>query len=301
MGFFKRLADLDERERLQEAADKGGLSPEDQVRYLQLSVQRMDLLFFACNYQIAELPVGHAGAYGQPVDTSRELAPAVAVVENVLQQDRSMYAWVARTALRNLKGLVDLRFEGNSWTDRFSIALQSIGLDYDMLHGVSLRNDLLGQLPDHAQDCLSIAALFIDMLFVLDASAREKARETNPQAVETYNSLFASSEQIYEQLAHAMTAWSSTIIARSEATGLIPHTAASTAREFRTPPRMTSPGWYPNPFNRGTNPRNQGMSRLVPKFERYWDGEDWTERFRAKDESGSWDKSIQPMRTVPPN
>src|SRR4051812_12570161 len=90
-------------------------------------MDRKGTLYMAALNQIADMPVASTEAFGRPVADTFELAPAVAVVRELLAADRSLHAWVARNGVV----LFDVVLENmpSSWDENLDVAMASVGLE----------------------------------------------------------------------------------------------------------------------------------------------------------------------------
>lgn len=285
MGLFEREpADYAERRRLQRLLEEDRLGDDDIPRFMLLAHTRKELLVNACINQISQLAETQADRFGDPLTSERGMDMALARVNDVLWQDRSLYAWVARDALLNLHGLLGARYEG-TWEEGFEAAVESVGLE-----GAGTRlSDASRRLPETEQrQVFRYGEQALDIFFAMNLPGRPPPRDRT-----LYEQLFKSAPTVMERRAHEVIAWCCVIIGRLCATGRLEPTIILKNRDFDVPPTMGKRGWYPNPYNRGTK-------ELIPRLERYWDGRDWTDRFRARKDWG-WEESRIPLRTVPPN
>jgi hypothetical protein len=255
-------------------------------RYLSTAPagQRKDLLAAACINQIARLPVAASSEWGKPVADVYGLQPAAQVVRTVLRQDRSMYAWVARTALIFLDAAL-MNGEGN-WVDTLGVALESVGFE----RGPALRPELKAWLSDDVRERVEGLCGYSMNVFWVVAQQQFDDGERDRRL---YRHMFEDPDPRTAETAHDITAWASVIIGRLRNGNLIEGNRLYSDL-YLHPPEMDGPGWYPNPYNYGDIVRGE------PEFQRAWDGNDWTDRTRFR--IGSyWDEESKPLRSMPNN
>jgi hypothetical protein len=285
MALFRReAADYDERRYLQRLSDQDQLSGDELHRFIVLAHNRKEQLVNACFNQISHLATCQADRYGEPLTYTSGVDMAVARVKDLLWQDRSLYAWVTRDALLNLHGLLSSRFEGTR-EEGMEAAVESVGLS-----GAGTRlSEESQQLPEaEQQQVFHLGEQALDIFYAMNLPDRPPPRDRT-----LYENLFRSAPVVMEARAHEVIAWCGIVLGRLCASGRLRPTIIMTDPDFDVPPPMDKRGWYPNPYNRGTK-------NLIPRLERYWDGKDWTDQFRALEDWG-WKTSIVPLRSVPPN
>ncbi len=254
-------------------------------RYLRSapSVARMEILSAVCMNQIARLPIAAASEWGRPITDIYGLGPAADVVRAVLCRDRSLYASVARSCLRFLDQALEVG--SGDWAENLDMAMQSIGME----PGPTLRPDLQADLPADVQErALGLARFALSVFWVVAQPRFED--EDRDRTV--YRVLFESPDERIELTAHDVAAWACVIVGRLRVRDVVPESPF--LARIQTVPPMDEPGWYPNPYNDG------GLERGDAAFQRFWDGQDWTDRVRFR-EGKSWWEELRPMRITPNN
>jgi hypothetical protein len=280
MGLFKKL---------REAAEPVSLSPSQ--RYLQIAPdgQRKNALARACIGRIAGLSVCDASQFGRPVADTYGLSDAATAVRDVLRQDRSMYAWLARDMMVSLDVVLELMMEEGrgTWGENLDSAMMTIGLE----PGPQLRKGLERELASDVQERVIGLASYGLKIFWNIAQPDRKELERDGAL---YKHLFESTDERTELTAHDVAAWSGVIIGRLHGVGCVPASVPWFDRDGAIVPALEESAWYPNPYNRG-NIENGDAT-----FQRYWDGRDWTDRIRMRVD-GSWNEELHSLRTVPNN
>lgn len=294
-----RLVDLRKRGLLTEdefAAAKGLLldhggtnaAPADDMstcrNYLVKAEGRLrkDALSFACISQVMKLPVASIPSFGQPLVPAKGLQPAIEVVRQVLRQDASLAAWVARGTLVSL----DLCLEAMSgtWDEALDVALAAAGL----VSGPALNPATSAALSNREQEeTLGTARSAWSVFLAFERPGRGFLGDRK-----NYRHLFESTSRATRVVAYEVAAWVSVVIGRLVNSGYVPE-AVWMSPEFESVPIMDSPGWYPNPYNAG-----QIVDEVATR-QRYWDG-DWTDRVRNM-RNGLWKEKTWSMFRAPNN
>jgi hypothetical protein len=256
------------------------------VRYLHDAPpgQRKNLLTAVAVNRISRLPVAASAEYGEPVTDIYGLEPAAQTVREVLSQDRSMYAWLARTAMVALDAAL-ARADG-SWFETLEVATASVGFG----RGNVLHADLRARLPDDVVERVVLLHQYCMNIFwaVARPEFEDKQRDRR-----LYTQMFEDPDPRTALTAHDVAAWACVVLGRLSNRGVLPPLWYS-APVYARLTRLTEPGWYPNPYNYGD------LVRGEPDFQRYWDGGDWTDQVRRL-VRGRWSQERHSLRTVPDN
>lgn len=242
---------------------------------------RKTLLLFSCLNRIDRLPVAGSGFVGTAVADTYGLGPASQCVRDVLRQDGSMYAWVAREGFVVLDSVL-LATKG-SWNDNLVVAMRAMGLD----PGPSVRPPK----PDSGteQRVLGLAAYAMAVLFaVTDALGQGANRERA-----LYEHLFSSDTAQTRAVGHDLAAWACVALCRLRSAGTIPSLPCFDEGYVQVP-ELHEAGWYPNPYGHGRIESGDAT------FQRYWSGQDWTERIRVR-QGTAFQESIRAMNVPPAN
>jgi hypothetical protein len=280
MGFFEKLTGPEEPNTSQEYLQRAPSAPSGGP------VVRKSLIGGACLVRISGLEVAQSAAYGRPVADTVELGPATGVVREALAQDRSLARWIARDACV----LLDVVTENMMMPlpDCIAVVMESIGLTGDAMRGApEMAPSWRAQLSTaDCEQATGLASASLQIFWVVCQRALDADRTF-------YAHLFSSSADATQEVAYDIAAWAFVVISRLTATGRTPEVGLvdPSRREF---PAMTTPGWYPNPYNHGT------FAQGDVTFQRMWDGDDWTPRVRVKD-GRRWVESERPMLSVPDN
>lgn len=245
--------------------------------------ERKDVLSAVCMNRIAQLPVATAEEFGEPITDIYGLEPAAEVVREVLRQDRSMYAWVARTCVIFLDTALEMGAGG--WSDSLENAMKSVGFE----RGNQLRPDLVDGLPGHVRQ--RVFGLHATAMGVFWAVAQPHIEQDRDKTI--YRRIFESTDRRTELTAHDVAAWACVIVAR------LCHRGMTTRPLFYSDgyssvPLMREPGWYPNPYNRGE------LVGGEPAVQRFWDGTDWSDHIRFWN-GRVWVEGQHSMREMPGN
>ncbi len=264
-----------------------GLFTKESVaqRYLRSapSGQRKDILSAVCMNRIAALPVAATTEFGQPVTDTYGLEPSAEVVRAVLIQDRSMYAWVARSCMVILDSALEVG-PGN-WAENLGTAMQSVGIAPDN----RLRSDLQAKLPESVQErVLGLHGWCMNIFWVV---AQPHVKDDRDRTI--YRHMFESTDNRTELTAHDVAAWAAVVVGRLRNSGMLPDSPFYSA-EYANVPTMDEPGWYPNPYNYGEIVRGEAS------FQRVWDGRDWTSRIRFL-RGARWHEETHSLHTMPNN
>ena len=256
-------------------------------RYLRSAPpgQRKDVLSAVSINLIAGLPVAARSEFGAPVTDVYGLEPATEVVRQVLQQDRSMYAWLARTSVVCLDAAMANGRE--PWVQMFGMAMNSVGFEASG----ELRADLAAQLPSDVLERVDGLHGFVMNLFWL--LTEQQQFDDGPRDRSIYQHLFESSDPRTELTAHDIAAYAGVVLGRLRNSGVLGPSTVFSAAYTQVPP-MHEPGWYPNPYNFGEVVNGEAG------FQRIWDGTDWTRRIRVRVDGG-WVEREHDLRTMPEN
>jgi hypothetical protein len=239
---------------------------------------RKSVMAFACLNKVMTLPVADAACFGRPIANSIGLRPASDVVRDILWQDRSMAAWVARDCVVAMDALLGTMT--GSLADALETAMAAAGLR----PGPAVSPD--EDLPDATgAEVLLLARRVISMFFAFERLDGRRGIDRT-----FYERLFATRSH---GAAYEIAAWTGAVIGRLRGAGHLPELPWMAA-EFRTVPAMTTEGWYPNPFLMGEILAGEAS------WQRYWDGTDWTDRVRLRHLTG-WREQTNSMYEAPPN
>ena len=244
---------------------------------------RKSAITLACVNQVMTLPVAAAESFGQPLAHWLGLQPASDVVHDLLRQDRSLAAWVARDCLVTLDAL--LHGMDPSQDDALETALGAAGLR----SGPVIDPFEAEHVPPKAtEDVLRLANRVLSIFF-----AFERADGSGRAHRGFYERMFAARSMSAALMAHDIAAWTAVVIGRLVHTGYLDEMPWM-APEFHRVPAMTVPDWYPNPFQMGEIINGEAA------WQRYWDGTDWTDRIRRRGADG-WREYARSMFEAPPN
>lgn len=271
MGLFGRQqAELSTSERYVQRAPAG---------------QRKNMLAFAALNRICASPVASAARAGEPIADAFGLDQVAQLVRQVLIQDASLAAWVARDALVCLD--VALELMGGSWSDNLEAAMGIAGLAPDP----EVRPNPTYELSaDVSEAVVGLAAYALQVFWAI-------ARPDDPTVQRDrtlYTRLFESRESTTALVAHDITAWACIIVGRLRNLGRLPSEVPWFAPSQAVVVAMDEPGWYPNPYNRSEIVNGDAT------FQRYWDGRDWTDRIRVRLDR-RWVERVHDMYSVPNN
>lgn len=270
------------------AAESGGESTSQ--RYLRSAPpgQRKDMLAFACIHRIAELPLCSKPYLGHPVSDRYGLKEAVQVVRSVLHQDRSLNAWTTRSALVALDVVLE-SVNGGKWDQNLDGVMEAMGLE----EGPSLQRELANSIPAHeAEQIVGLAHYSMALYWCVCRLFSEAGKKPDRSL---YKRLFESDNAGTVQVSFEIIAWTCVAIGRLHTLYGIPANVGWFSDSSRTNViGMEQPGWYPNPYNIGDVIGDDCT------FQRYWNGEDWTDQIRLKAD-GKWLTQTHSLRSVPDN
>jgi hypothetical protein len=95
-----------------------------------------------------------------------------------------------------------------------------------------------------------------------------------------------------EGFAYELIAWFAAVLARLGNRGLVSSEAPQFNTAFGRVPRLTRPGWYPNP------PKFGDTSSGDAEVQRYWDGAQWTARARVR-RGRDWQEMEHSLHSIP--
>lgn len=252
---------------------------------------RTEWLMWRCVHRMGELPIAAAEHFGQVV-TVADLQPATQAVCEVMQQDRDLSAWIARKAALNLQVLIDGAMPGDFGTS-LQRAFSAMGLSSLVgQEGVAFVNGAGDGLPhDEANAAKAMGDLVIMMMTILVTPAPER-----PQTAgwSFFVELYTNTSGDAEERAYDLIAWMAVMIARARAAGAFTADVPFFSPQWARVPRLTEPGWYPNP------PKHGEAISGVSQFQRHWDGTRWTDRVRVMTRSG-WQVGSDSLHDAPSN
>ena len=219
-------------------------------------------LSFAVVARIGLHPACRSELHGLPL-AGELLNETSSIVRDVVRQDRSLLPHVSRDTV--------LFFEayGGIFMHRDSAL--------DLMGGVDA-------LDDVAHDALTIASVI---------QARSQGHDASADGVHRYTTHFENPTDRNVDRAASIAAWAATALGRLRAAG---HLAGSAfqydGREY--PRSMDGVGWYPNPVNAGDTSGGDAQ------IERWWNGEDWTDRVRIR-EGRRWSELQNSLFVAPKN
>lgn len=218
-------------------------------------------------------PVGDVSSWGRSLDDG-DLAVAHRALDEAVWQDRSLVRHVARD-------LVLLVETTGGLTVNRAAALESVGLD-PSLH-------LDGTSGSSAQ---RVAARALAVARTIQA--RSQGGEAVPADLAIYRRLFEDRSDAVDEWAIDIGAWSALVVARLAAVDRLPNGAIFLEAGSDFIGEMDGVGWYPNPVNAGDTTTGEAS------IERWWDGNDWTDRVRLRD-GRSWTATEVSLFTAPNN
>jgi hypothetical protein len=213
--------------------------------------------------RMASDPVGGAAAWGESLDGGG-LRAAGDLLRDAVRQDRSLVRHVSRDLI--------VLFEANGGIgSNEALALGSVGLDPSMVR-------------DAAAEARAVARAI---------RARREGNTGGPNDLAIYRDLFEDASDLGDERAIRIGAWSALVVARMASTDRLPNGALflEPGMHFIWP--MEVAGWYPNPVNAGDTGGDASI-------ERWWDGEDWTDRARIRD-GRRWQEAEVSLLKMPSN
>lgn len=229
--------------------------------------------------RIVRHPLAESAAIGRPI-ADDDLTALAMIVHAGLEQDRSLAAHVARDQALQFEAFGGLTIHADA-----------------LLRGVGMPTDI-GSMPARSSS-LRVPAFqaTVDALAMARVVARRyDEQEPEPADLAVYDQLFTTDDEHTYQRAIRIAAWSCLALGRLRSGGhLGSHADAPAFSAGHVDiPRMDAPGWYPNPVNAGDT------SHGTAPVQRFWDGSDWTERWRV-DRGRSWETSRSSMFVAPTN
>jgi hypothetical protein len=244
---------------------------------------RKSVIALACLNRVMTLPVADITSYGRPLANSLGLRPASDAVRDILFQDRSMAAWVARDSLVAFDALLGTMHV--SLADALETAMSAAGLRPGPVIDPSQAHDLSAAAQAEVR---TLANRVILMFFAFERTDGRRGGDRT-----FYELLFATRSRRAAAIAHEITAWVGAVLGRLRGAGALPEPRWMSP-EFRTVPEMTSASWYPNPYLMGEILGGEAT------WQRYWDGTDWTDRVRLRHLTG-WREETKSLFEAPPN
>ncbi|OJU80560.1 MAG: hypothetical protein BGO11_07520 [Solirubrobacterales bacterium 70-9] len=206
--------------------------------------------------RLATEPVCAEAAWGQPFDGESHDA-AKGVVDAFLAQDRSLAGRVARDVVLVFASL------GGVTLNR-AAALESVGLTDAGLDG------------DPSADPIGRRAAIETISVARTIEARSNGSDGSPADVALYVELHEDRSDAGYDRALTIGAWGGTVIARMYTSGRLDSELPAFSSRWDSMGRMEAVGWYPNPINAGDTSSGEA------EIERWWDGNDWTDRVRIR-------------------
>lgn len=200
---------------------------------------------------------GDSSSWGRSLDEG-DLAWAHRTFEEALRQDRSLARHVARD--------LALLFETNGGLtgSNQAAAFESVGLD----PSVSTSTTSESPAQRAAAQTLAVARTI---------QARSQGGEAAPHDLALYRDLYENRSEDAQSRALDIGAWAAVVVARMASADRLPNGGLffEAGRDFIPP--MEDVGWYPNPVNAGDTTMGDAS------IERWWNGDDWTDRVRFRD------------------
>jgi hypothetical protein len=158
-------------------------------------------------------------------------------------------------------------------------ALESVGLTDDRLYG---------DLPDGERAAAETIAV------ARTIEARNDGSDGSPADVALYVELHEDQTDGGYDRALRIGAWGGTVTARMYTSGRLDSDLPAFSSRWDSLGRMAAAGWYPNPINAGD------ISTGEAEIERWWDGDDWTDRVRIR-RGRRWEDHAMSVFTAPQN
>jgi Protein of unknown function (DUF2510) len=223
--------------------------------------------------RMAQGPLGSASAWGGGLDGGG-LTAAAALLDDAIQQDRSLVGHVARDLV--------LLFEANGGiAANRGASLESVGLASS-----SAFEDAPGSPSEHAAKEATAIARAI--------RSRREGGEATPPDLTVYRALFEDGSDLGYQRAIGIGAWSGSVVARLATAGRLSNGALFLEPGMDYVMPMEQAGWFPNPVNPGETSSGEAS------IERWWDGGDWTDRVRIR-EGRRWQAVQASLLSLPSN
>lgn len=243
-------------------------------------ISRKNELAMAALNRVLRHPAAAASTFGQPLDAPH-FAVTDEIMATVLVQDRSLAGCVARDLALLFESFGGLALN-------LEAAHQAVGLEADGTLGGpygQLRDEDKGFAQNAAQETLSVARTI---------QARDRGQQVAPGDLGVYTMLFESEDESNYRRALRVGGWAATSVARMRTGGHIDGELPTFADHLLHFGQMEQVGWYPNPINAGDTSLGDAS------IERWWDGRDWTDRVRLR-ENRRWQETRNSIFTVPDN
>jgi hypothetical protein len=224
--------------------------------------------------RLVRQPHGDQASWGRPLEEGG-LASARNTFEEAVRQDRSLARHIARDLV--------LLFEANGGltTANQVAAFEAVGLDpsssFDATSGPPVQRI--------AAQALAVARTI---------QARSRGGEGTAPDLSVYRALYEDRSDEAQERAFAIGAWAAIVVARLASADRLSNGLLffEPGREFI--PEMEGIGWYPNPVNPGETATGEAT------IERWWDGDDWTDRVRFRD-GRRWNEAEVTFFSTPGN
>jgi hypothetical protein len=229
--------------------------------------------FFECVRRLAGEPLAHSQARGRLLGAGSGLEHLLAVIAPVFEREQSTIRWAALRGgitILYLHTMEDQRTPGNliAVTEAMGLRLAS-----DQRGGLSVTELAPGQLA--GQQLSAALALGTTVHGLLAGYGRDGVAKMPMPEANAYPPFAA----LTDSDALGCIAWSAVALLRVGR-------AQELAPVYPEPDALTEPGWYAEP--------------VFGRFERYWDGTDWTSRVRGQSSEQSVSLRLPPAGGVGP-
>lgn len=226
--------------------------------------------FWECVRRLADDPLAQSQARGRLLGEGSGLEQLLAVIAPVFEREQSMIRWAA---LRGGITSLYLQTMDQRPPDNLIAVTEAMGLRLttDQGGGVSVTELTQGQLP--GQQLSAALALGTTVYGLLAGYGRDGIAEKTMPETNAYPPFAA----LTDAGGLGCIAWSAVALLRVGS-------AQELAPVYPEPDALSQPGWYAEP--------------VFGRFERYWDGSDWTSRVRGKSSEQSVSLRLPPAGAV---